>query len=181
MVRPVLAMPRVMAWRIHQVAYVENLKPLRQSNFSTACMRPRFPSWIRSSSGRPEAWYFLAIETTRRRLDWTKVCWACSPWITARRSSRRFEVVVPLGALRSSASASPATLDGLGQPDLVVLGEQGVLPDVGQIEPYEVFVVSFDTFLCQGLLYPPVTWGIALRAVRWGIYVLGRLSRASPA
>jgi len=54
-VRPVLAMPRVIAWRIHQVAYVENLKPLRQSNFSTACMSPRFPSWIRSRSGRPEA------------------------------------------------------------------------------------------------------------------------------
>src|SRR5207302_606631 len=29
-VRPVLALPRVMAWRIHQVAYVGNLKPFRQ-------------------------------------------------------------------------------------------------------------------------------------------------------
>ena len=26
-----------------------------QSNFSTACIRPRLPSWIRSSSGRPDA------------------------------------------------------------------------------------------------------------------------------
>ena len=79
MVRPVLAMPRVIAWRIHHVAYVENLKPLRQSNFSTACIRPRLPSWIRSRSGRPDAWYFFAIETTRRRFDCTNVRWASSP------------------------------------------------------------------------------------------------------
>ena len=90
---------------------MENLKPLRQSNFSTACIRPRLPSWIRSSSGRPEAWYFLAIETTRRRFDWTNVCWACSPSITARRSSRFFAVVRPLGALATSASAArPASM-----------------------------------------------------------------------
>src|SRR5919112_893328 len=56
-----------MACRIHQVAYVENLKPLRQSNFSTARISPRMPSWIRSSSVSSEPWYFFAIETTRRR------------------------------------------------------------------------------------------------------------------
>ena len=76
---------------------MENLKPLRQSNFSTACIRPRLPSWMRSSSGRPEAWYFLAIETTSRRFDCTNVCWACSPSMTARRSSRFLAVVSPLG------------------------------------------------------------------------------------
>jgi hypothetical protein len=27
------------------------------------------PSWIRSSSERPWPWYFLAIETTSRRLE----------------------------------------------------------------------------------------------------------------
>ena len=69
--RPVLAMPRLIAWRIHHVAYVENLNPLRQSNFSTACINPRLPSWMRSSSDSPDAWYFLAIETTRRKFDWT--------------------------------------------------------------------------------------------------------------
>ena len=31
---------------------MENLKPLRQSNFSTARINPRFPSWIRSSRSR---------------------------------------------------------------------------------------------------------------------------------
>ena len=31
------------------MAYVENLKPLSGSNFSTAFIRPMLPSWIRSS------------------------------------------------------------------------------------------------------------------------------------
>jgi hypothetical protein len=35
---------RVMDWRIHQTAYVENLTPRSGSNLSTARMRPRFPS-----------------------------------------------------------------------------------------------------------------------------------------
>ena len=38
--RPVLAMPRLIAWRIHHVAYVENLKPLRQSNFVDGVHQP---------------------------------------------------------------------------------------------------------------------------------------------
>ena len=42
-----------------------------------------------------------------------------------------------------------ARLDGLGQPDLVVLGEQRVLPDVGEVEADEVFLVPLDTLLGQ--------------------------------
>jgi len=38
-----------------------------------------------------------------------------------------------------------ARLDRLGQTDLVVLGEQGVLTDIGQIQPDEVFIISVDT------------------------------------
>ena len=38
------ATARWQAWRIHHVAYVENLKPLRQSNFSAARLRPMTPS-----------------------------------------------------------------------------------------------------------------------------------------
>ena len=53
MVRAWSAMARVMAWRIHQVAYVENLKPLVWSNFSTARMSPRLPSWMRSRKASP--------------------------------------------------------------------------------------------------------------------------------
>ena len=51
--RALFATPRCTAWRIHHVAYVENLKPFRQSNFSAARIRPMIPSWIRSSSVRP--------------------------------------------------------------------------------------------------------------------------------
>ena len=56
MVRPLSAMARVMAWRIHHVAYVENLKPRSGSNFSTARMRPRLPSWMTSGSGIVCVW-----------------------------------------------------------------------------------------------------------------------------
>src|SRR5881396_1360568 len=56
-----------MAWRIHQVAYVENLYPRRYSNFSTAFINPMFPSWIKSRNDKPRLVYFLAIEITSRR------------------------------------------------------------------------------------------------------------------
>ena len=54
-VRALFEIARWIAWRIHHVAYVENLWPRRQSNFSTARLRPIAPSWIRSRSGRPMA------------------------------------------------------------------------------------------------------------------------------
>src|ERR1700676_2017911 len=74
-------------------------------------MSPRLPSWIRSSRGSPDAWYFLAMDTTRRRFDCTNVCWALSPWRVVRRSSRFFAGVRPLGAAASWASASrPASM-----------------------------------------------------------------------
>ena len=47
---------RPIAWRIHSVAYVENRKPLRQSNFSTARISPSVPSWMRSSSVSSVPW-----------------------------------------------------------------------------------------------------------------------------
>ena len=104
---------------------------------------------MRSSSGRPEAWYFLAIETTRRRFDCTNVRWASSP------SRARAAQLALLG--RGEALAPPssslerlvARFDLLGQADLVVLREQGVLPDVGQIEPDEVFFVPLDALFRQ--------------------------------
>ena len=42
-----------------------------------------------------------------------------------------------------------AALDLLGEADLVVLGEQRVLPDIGQIEPNQIFFVALNTFLRQ--------------------------------
>ena len=100
---------------------------------------------MRSSSGRPEAWYFLAIETTRRRFDCTKVRSACSPFCMARRSSRFLAGVSSVSML--SNSAPRCLLRWPGEADLVFLRQQGVLADVSQVEPNEVFFVSFNTFL----------------------------------
>ena len=47
----------------------------------------------------------------------------------------------------SSRPTGGAGLDGLGEADLVVLGEQRVLPDVGEVETDEVFLVAFDALL----------------------------------
>src|SRR5260221_519988 len=58
---------RMIGWRMHQVAYVENLWPRRYSNLSTAFIRPMLPSWIRSGNCSPRLVYFFAIEMTRRR------------------------------------------------------------------------------------------------------------------
>ena len=54
-----------------------------------------------------------------------------------------------LGRLGHLGLRSPPALDGLGQADLVVLGQQGVLPDVGQVQPDEILVVALDSFLRQ--------------------------------
>ncbi len=81
-VRAWSAMARVIACRIHHVAYVENLKPFSKSNFSTARMRPMFPSWIRSRNDIPRPMYFFAIETTRRRLADVSCSRASRPILT---------------------------------------------------------------------------------------------------
>ena len=104
---------------------------------------------MRSSSGRPDAWYFLAIDTTRRRFDCTKVRSASSPW---RDGSAQLALAggrEAWPAASSSAARRLPGLDRLGQADLVVLGEQRVLPDVGQVQPDEVFLVSLDTLFRQ--------------------------------
>ena len=54
-----------------------------------------------------------------------------------------------LGRLGHLGLGGPPSLDGLGQADLVVLGQQGVLTDVGQVEPDEILVVALNSFLRQ--------------------------------
>ena len=74
-------------------------------------MSPRFPSWTRSSRGSPDAWYFLAIETTRRRLDDTKVCWAAAAAHWIRRSSRFLAGVgLAVGSASAAAASWPASM-----------------------------------------------------------------------
>ncbi len=75
-VRAWSATARVIAWRIHHVAYVENLYPRRYSYFSTPRINPALPSWIRSRKLNPRLRYFLAIETTNRRLPLDSCCFA---------------------------------------------------------------------------------------------------------
>ena len=51
--------------------------------------------------------------------------------------------------LRHLALGGSAGLDGLGQADLVVLGQQRVLTDIRQVEANEVLVVTLNSFLGQ--------------------------------
>ena len=44
-----------------------------------------------------------------------------------------------------------ARFDLLGETDLVVLGEQRVLTDVGQIQPDEIFLVAFHAVFRHGV------------------------------
>src|SRR6267154_1821649 len=50
-----------------------NLMPLVSSNLWAARIRPRLPSLIKSESDTPWFWYFLATETTNRRLERTSL------------------------------------------------------------------------------------------------------------
>jgi len=56
-----------------------------------------------------------------------------------------------LGGLEFGPRRHPG-LDGLGEASLVILGQQVMLADVGQIQPNQVFFFAFDTAigLCHG-------------------------------
>ncbi len=75
------------------------MKPLVQSNFSTALMRPKLPSWIRSRNSIPRPTYRLAMDTTSRRLASASFCLAVSP---ARNSFRR-------AASKAGSTSSPSS------------------------------------------------------------------------
>ncbi len=127
---------------------MENLKPLRQSNFSTVCMSPRLPSCTRSSSGRSAAWYFLAIDTTRRRLPLVNVCTAASPARTIRCSSRHVGRADPSQRCKLRVGVASG-LDHLGQPDLVVFSEQGVAADVAEVQTDQILVWRLHSLVRQ--------------------------------
>ena len=65
------------------------------------------------------------------------------------RSSRFLAWVSPCPPASKSVERLLALLDLLGEADLVVLREQRVLPDIGQIEPNQVFFVPFDALFRQ--------------------------------
>ncbi len=109
-VRALFSIPRWIAWRIQYVAYVENLKPRRQSNFSAARIRPKMPSWMRSSSGSSFWGYFFAIETTSARLELIIRSFAAGSPCSMRLDSSTSSAAVSSGwrriSLRNSPSAS---------------------------------------------------------------------------
>ena len=110
---PWLRMAREHAWRIHQVAYVENLQPRRQSNFSTARVSPIVPSWIRS--GERQA---LPLERLRHRddepevrLDHQALRHGVAPLhaLGERRPPRRDAAAGSAGARAGRAEANPGS------------------------------------------------------------------------
>ena len=52
-----------------------------------------------------------------------------------------------------------ARLDGLGKSNLVVLGQEGVLTDVGEVEANEVFLVPLNALLGQCEPFVPCVGG----------------------
>src|SRR5678815_4881722 len=78
----------------------------RYSYFSTAFIRPVLPSWIRSRKDSPRLRYFLAIETTRRRLPLESLRLASSysakcrrTWSTPRLKRGELHLVQRVGEL----------------------------------------------------------------------------------
>src|SRR5436309_5186804 len=76
-----------------KTAYEMNLMPLVSSNLWAARIRPRLPSLIKSESDTPWFWYFLATETTNRRLERTSLSSASASlclirWASVTSSSR---------------------------------------------------------------------------------------------
>ena len=117
-----------MAWLIHHVAYVENLKPLRQSNFSTACIRPMLPSWIMSSSavpGRvPRRVAILATSLRFARMN------------RSRASAASCTAVLSPGAVPALGQTLPrlgSHLDDLRQAALVLHAQKRLRPGLGQV------------------------------------------------
>ena len=92
----------MIACRIHHVAYVESRKPRSGSNLSAALISPMLPSWMRSCSVRPWFMYFLAIETTSRRLADMISCFASCMHF----SSFRYSAPPPASPMCSANSSS---------------------------------------------------------------------------
>ncbi len=77
--------------------------------------------------------------------------------MTERRSSR-FLLAEMLLPFSSSTAGCVSTLDRLSQADLVILGEQWVLPNVSKVEPDEIFLVPLNSFLGHGVPFPGFAW-----------------------
>src|SRR5581483_5194170 len=62
------------------------------------------------------------------------------------------------GRLLQFAPGGVAAFDGLGQANLVILREQGILSDVSEVEPDEILLVPLNSFLGHGVPFPGFAW-----------------------
>ncbi len=108
---------------------------------------------MRSSSGRPDAWYFLAMrhDETQVRLHEGALGVLA---LTAGAAQLALASHAELGAGVELGASLVAGFDRLGEADFVVLGEQRVLTDVGEVETDEVFFVPLDTLFGHRRLTP---------------------------
>src|SRR5690606_39043136 len=56
---------------------------------------------------------------------------------------------------------------GLGEADLVILGQQRVLTDVGEVEPDQILFVPLNSLLCHNTPSPAVYWAYRGARGRW--------------
>ena len=119
------------------------------------------PSWIRSRNCRPRLVYFLAIDTTRRRLASTISALACSAWRSpswiSRTVSRRICSVM-LRLLLHLLDLLLGVVDDLGQI-LDLVGAQAQLLDHRTLAQWR------GTHLAQGLAKPALGHAGALLAI----------------
>src|SRR6185312_1439389 len=102
-----------------------NLMPLVSSNLWAARMRPRLPSLIRSASETPWFWYFLATDTTNRRLLRTSLSSASSSPTRircARLTSSSCGISGYLLISRRYWSSEPSSNDGPRLPEPTCIG-----------------------------------------------------------
>ena len=134
-------MARVMPWRIHHVAYVENLNPRRQSNSSTARIRPMLPSWIRSSSGQALALVLAGHGHHQPQVGHDEPL--AGGLGLADLAARLGDAL--LGAQAAGAETLfglLAGLDGHGELDLFLLGQQRLAGRRLQVEAEVIGVVG---------------------------------------
>jgi len=99
---------------------------------------------MRSSSGRPDAWYFLAIDTTSRRFDWTNALLGGPPKLTLLGSCHFLAGRIQIDDCRLTG------FDQFRQPDLIILGEERVLPDIGQVQANQILFIAINAILGHG-------------------------------
>ena len=128
---------------------MENLKPLRQSNFSTACIRPEVALLDEVEQGQARGLVLLGDGHHQPEVGLHEGLLGA---LALEGGPPQLPLLGRGQALRRRRQLRvrlPAGFDGLGQANLVVLGQQRVLADVGQIQPNQIFVVSLEALLCQ--------------------------------